>query len=120
GLMVQPRVGLQLEGARRRVRFCDTYIALALRAIGSNFMTNRIASGFIEYAKLWGVLAAIVALRFFSTSHVVPPAPPRVVRIATGGKGGAYYAFAQKYASSLARDGIRLEVVPTAGSLDNI
>src|ERR1044071_993001 len=83
-------------------------------------MKNRIASGFIEYAKLSGVLAVIIALGFFAAYQFVPPAPPRTVRMATGGKGGAYYSFAQKYAASLARDGIRLEIVPTAGSLKNI
>src|ERR1051325_3223036 len=81
---------------------------------------NRIASGFIEYAKLWAVFAVIVGFGFFAAYQFVPPAPPRKVRIATGGKGGAYYSFAQKYAGSLARDGIHLEVIPTAGSLENI
>ena len=46
--------------------------------------------------------------------------PPRkVVRIATGAKSGAYYSFAQQYARLLASDGIVLEVVPTAGSVEN-
>jgi TRAP transporter TAXI family solute receptor len=83
-------------------------------------MRNRIASGFVEYAKLWSVLAVIIALGFVAAYQFVPPAPPRTVRIATGGKGGAYYAFAQKYAPLLARDGIHLEIVPTAGSLENL
>ena len=46
------------------------------------------------------------------------PPPPKAVRIATGGQDGAYYAFAQKYARLLARDGITLEVVSTAGSIE--
>ena len=48
------------------------------------------------------------------------PGPPLKEHLAVAigyGSGGAYYAFAQKYAPSLARDGIRLEIVSTAGSL---
>ncbi|MEZ5583297.1 MAG: TAXI family TRAP transporter solute-binding subunit [Candidatus Competibacteraceae bacterium] len=32
----------------------------------------------------------------------------------------SYYAFAQQYAEALAREGIRLEVVATGGSVDNL
>jgi TRAP transporter TAXI family solute receptor len=46
-------------------------------------------------------------------------APPKVVRIATGAKNGAYYSFAHQYARLLASDGIVLEVVSTAGSVEN-
>ncbi|HEU4343135.1 MAG TPA: TAXI family TRAP transporter solute-binding subunit, partial [Candidatus Binatia bacterium] len=45
--------------------------------------------------------------------------PPTVVRIATGATNGAYYAFAQRYARLLSNDGISLEVVSTAGSVEN-
>src|SRR5919202_1052705 len=83
-------------------------------------MPDRITSGFIEYAKLWGVLAIVIAIAFVATYQFVPPAPPKTVRLATGGRDGAYYAFAQRYAPSLARDGIRLDVVPTAGSVQNL
>ncbi len=50
----------------------------------------------------------------------VKPAPPKVLAIATGGTSGGYYAFGQKYASVLSRNGIRLDVRPTAGSIENV
>src|SRR5437016_4971849 len=83
-------------------------------------MSKRLSSALTEYAKVWGLLALIVVLGFLLAYHFVEPPPPKVVRIATGGQDGAYYAFAQKYARLLARDGITLEVVPTAGSIENL
>ena len=58
--------------------------------------------------------AVVIALQF------VQPAPPKRVVIATGGQAGGYFAFGTRYAESLARHGITLEVRPTAGSLENI
>ncbi|MEZ5851157.1 MAG: TAXI family TRAP transporter solute-binding subunit [Hyphomicrobiaceae bacterium] len=50
----------------------------------------------------------------------VQPAPPKTLTIATGGTSGGYYAFGQKYAATLARNGIRLNVRSTAGSIENV
>ena len=83
-------------------------------------MSKHLSSALTEYAKVWGLLALIVALGFLLAYQFVEPPPPKAVRIATGGQDGAYYAFAQKYARSLARDGITLEVVSTAGSIENL
>ncbi|MBS1191344.1 MAG: family transporter solute-binding subunit [Rhodocyclaceae bacterium] len=66
----------------------------------------------------WIILIAgigfAVALRF------VQPAPPKHVVITTGSEGGAYYHFAGRYAAILAKNGIALEVRPSAGSLENL
>ena len=83
-------------------------------------MSRRWSSALVEHTKVWGLLALIVVLGFVITYHFVEPPPPKALRIATGGKDGAYYAFAQKYARLLARDGITLEVVATAGSVENL
>ena len=73
-----------------------------------------------DLIKTWGVLTAIVAGGFVATYQFVGAPPPRVIRIATGAENGAYFAFAQQYARYLADDGITLEVVPTAGSVENL
>jgi uncharacterized protein len=83
-------------------------------------MSRRLSSALAEYAKVWGLLALIVVLGVLVAYQFVEPPPPKAVRIATGGQDGAYYAFAQKYARLLARDGITLEVVSTAGSIENL
>ena len=53
-------------------------------------------------------------------SLLVGSMPPRTVRIATGEPGSAYHAYAQRYQEILARDGVRLELVETNGSMDNL
>jgi TRAP transporter TAXI family solute receptor len=83
-------------------------------------MTRRIAIPAADLIKTWGVLTAIVAVGFVVTYQYIGAPPPRVIRIATGMENGAYYAFAQEYARHLADDGITLEVVPTAGSVENL
>jgi TRAP transporter TAXI family solute receptor len=83
-------------------------------------MTRRIAVPAADLIKTWGVLTAIVAVGFVVTYQFVGAPPPRIIRIATGTENGAYYAFAREYARHLADDGITLEVVPTAGSVENL
>jgi TRAP-type uncharacterized transport system substrate-binding protein len=83
-------------------------------------MPKRFSTALAEFIKVWGPLTLIVVFGFVITYHYVGAPPPRVVRIATGAKNGAYYAFAQQYARWLASDGIILEVVPTAGSVENL
>jgi TRAP transporter TAXI family solute receptor len=82
-------------------------------------MTKRFSTTVVEFIKVWGLLTLIVVVGFVVAYRYVGAPPPKFVRIATGAKNGAYYAFAQRYASLLKRDGISLEVVPTAGSVEN-
>jgi len=63
---------------------------------------------------LVSLIAIWIALRF------VRPAPPDSITIAAGPEGSSYYATAERYRKILARDGIRLHVLATGGSLDNL
>ena len=83
-------------------------------------MSKRISSAVVEFIKVWGLLTLIVVIGFVITYQYVGAPPPKIVRIATGAKNGAYYTFAHEYARLLANDGISLEVVPTAGSVENL
>lgn len=83
-------------------------------------MAGRLSTTFMELIKVWGLLASIVIVGFVFTYQYVGAPPPKAIRIATGAKNGAYYAFAQQYARLLKNDGIVLEVVSTAGSLENV
>lgn len=69
---------------------------------------------------IYGLGLALIVAGFVVAYQFVEPAPPRHLRIATGGTSGAYYAFAQKYADRLAAQGITLDVISTGGSLDNL
>src|SRR5690606_20277253 len=51
--------------------------------------------------------------------HVLDPMPPRRLRLATGPEQSAYEAIGARYRDRLARMGIAVELVPTAGSRDN-
>jgi TRAP transporter TAXI family solute receptor len=70
--------------------------------------------------KLWVPLGLVVVAGFLVAYWYVGAPPPRAIGIATGAQDGAYHAFAQQYARALARDGISLEVIPTAGTVENL
>jgi TRAP-type uncharacterized transport system substrate-binding protein len=46
--------------------------------------------------------------------------PPRTVVMTTGPEGSAYREFGEKYRAALARDGIRLELKPSLGNVENL
>ncbi|MEL7049143.1 MAG: TAXI family TRAP transporter solute-binding subunit, partial [Pseudomonadota bacterium] len=63
---------------------------------------------------------AVVLGGFWLAFQFVEPAPPSVVRISTGSSGGGYYSFARRYEEILGQSGIRLEVLTSAGSVENL
>ena len=67
-------------------------------------------------------LPALVVLGavFWLAYQFVKPAPPDTVVMSTGGPGGAYHAFGERYARVLAREGITLELRPSSGSVQNL
>jgi TRAP transporter TAXI family solute receptor len=75
---------------------------------------------FKDYLGIFGPAAFFTVLGFIVAYQFVQPAPPKQVVIATGMKEGAYYAYGKSYSEILARDGITLEVLSTAGSAENI
>jgi TRAP transporter TAXI family solute receptor len=46
--------------------------------------------------------------------------PPHSIAMATGPEGGGYYEIGRQYQELLARSGVELRLVPTAGSLENL
>jgi TRAP transporter TAXI family solute receptor len=73
-----------------------------------------------EFLKIYLPIALIVAAGFFIAYRLVDPAPSSTLRIATGGQEGAYAAAAERYKAILARDGVKLEIVHTAGAIENL
>src|SRR5574343_292190 len=86
-------------------------------------MMAKIKAGLLSlrdlFATAWWIFL-IVGIGFVVAYQFVQPAPPKRIVITTGGESGAYYQFAQRYATILARDGITLEVKASAGSLENL
>ena len=72
----------------------------------------------------WLIIVAPAALlivsAFWLASRFVQPAPPSSFVFSAGAEGGAYYRYALQYKKILERDGIRLDVIPSAGSLENL
>ena len=70
--------------------------------------------------KIYAPAAFVVIAAFVLAFQFIKPAPPKHVVMATGGPEGAYYQFGRRYAAFLAREGITLELRPTAGSVENL
>jgi TRAP transporter TAXI family solute receptor len=71
-------------------------------------------TGIFTPAIVLALIGFVVAFQF------VGPAPPREIVMATGSPGGAYANYGEAYAKILARDGIRLKLVNTSGSVENL
>jgi TRAP-type uncharacterized transport system substrate-binding protein len=63
------------------------------------------------------ITAAMLLLALFAALR---PFPGRDVSIATGTPGSAYAHTAERYREILARDGVRLHLVPTNGAVENL
>jgi hypothetical protein len=86
---------------------------------------NKILSMFMDYFGM-GRTASIVAMivvscvMIFACFWFFHSAPPKTMTITSGEKGSAYYSVAEKYAKILARDGVKLVILPSAGSVENL
>lgn len=65
-------------------------------------------------------VALLVIGAFWLASRYVKPAPPDTFVMATGAEGGAYHLFGQRYRDILAREGVRVELKTSAGSIENL
>jgi uncharacterized protein len=68
------------------------------------------------YAPIW--VGAVFA--FYRLSAVYMPLPPESISISAGLPGGMYYAHSQQYAKLLQERGVRLKVLESAGSGENL
>jgi len=73
--------------------------------------------------ELWltlGLAVILVIGAFALALRFVQPAPPRSLVMSSGPVDGGYHAFARRYQSILARDGVSVELRTSAGSLENV
>jgi hypothetical protein len=75
----------------------------------------------------WRDLAVIVlpillfiSLVVWGTFRFVRPAPPDTIVIASGPDGSTFRAAADKYRKIIERDGVKVRILPSQGSLDNL
>ncbi len=69
--------------------------------------------------KVYGPLAVAILLLLVITMRLIAPPPPTTISFAAGGVDGRYYALAQDYADALSAHGIDVEILETAGSVEN-
>src|SRR4051812_15546495 len=62
----------------------------------------------------------ITAFAIWLAFHFVRPAPPDTIVITSGPEGSSYNVAAEKYRKTLAANGVKLEILPSAGALDNL
>jgi TRAP-type uncharacterized transport system substrate-binding protein len=53
-------------------------------------------------------------------NHYIQPAPPSSLSLTTGMEGGSYAVYAEWYRQILARENVRLELLPSSGSVENL
>jgi len=63
---------------------------------------------------------ALALLGFALAYQFVDPAPPSSLTFSAGQKGGAYYAYAERYKIYLRQRGITVNILESAGSMQNI
>jgi TRAP transporter TAXI family solute receptor len=63
---------------------------------------------------------ALIIFAFWFTAQFIRPAPPHELTMSTGAPGGAYETYAARYKQVLARDGIVLHELPSAGAVENL
>jgi TRAP-type uncharacterized transport system substrate-binding protein len=62
----------------------------------------------------------ITALAIWIAFKFVRPAPPDTLVFTSGANGSSFRATAEKYKAILARNGVKLEILPSQGSLQNL
>lgn len=92
------------SNTRSRDRSVRDYI----RAHRFRLIIPVIAAAVIVVAALWAVIVAL------------SPLPPRTVTMAIGPEGGSHHDIGKRYRELLAREGIKLQLLTTAGDLENL
>jgi len=72
---------------------------------------NPLAIGSVFFAVL------IIA---FSILWILIPPPPKVIEMATGFPTGLYYQFGERLKTELAQEGVKLDLMTTGGTVDNL
>lgn len=102
--MTQDAQGQDAQGKTRSFRLLPKVMRISWRDLAASLTPVLVAS------------SIAIAVAF----HFVQPAPPSIITISSGPDGSTFRSVAEKYRSILARNGIKLEILPSEGSLDNL
>lgn len=73
-----------------------------------------------DLALILGPIVALIAMAAWLTAKSSRLAPPRVIRITSGLDGSSYRRFADRYKTIIERFGVKVEVLPSAGAIENL
>jgi TRAP transporter TAXI family solute receptor len=73
-----------------------------------------------DFAVSVGPIILLTAIVIGVAIWIVRPAPPDTIIIASGPIGSTFRVTAEKYGKILARNGVKLRILPSGGSLDNL
>ncbi|MGM0518804.1 MAG: TAXI family TRAP transporter solute-binding subunit [Campylobacterota bacterium] len=65
-------------------------------------------------------IVALIGSAFYATSLFITPSPKKEITIATGSKNGQYYQTALKYKEILKKEDVKVNIINTNGSIENI
>jgi TRAP transporter TAXI family solute receptor len=86
--------------------------------LASIFRLSRIS--WRDLALTLGPFVVLLAIALWIGSRFVHPAPPDTITITSGPEGSTYASTAERYRKILARQGVKLKVLPSQGSLENL
>ena len=73
-----------------------------------------------DLAVTLGPFVVLLAVALWFASRFVHPAPPDTITITSGPEGSTFASTAERYRKILARQGVKLKILPSQGSLDNL
>lgn len=65
-------------------------------------------------------LLVILLIIVFALIWFIQPAPPKTITITAGPEGSSFHRNAERYRDILARNGLKLKILPSEGSLENL
>ncbi|WP_114809091.1 TAXI family TRAP transporter solute-binding subunit [Paraburkholderia kururiensis] len=95
---------MKLRSGRKRPRLVARFVAISWRDLAVSF----------------GPILLVSAAAIWIAVRLIQPAPPDTLTISAGPVGSSFWTSAQKYKTILARNGIKLNVLASEGSADNL
>jgi TRAP-type uncharacterized transport system substrate-binding protein len=74
----------------------------------------------LDLAQVLAPALILIGLVVFAALHLIRPAPPNTLTMASGPEGSKFHTVAVRYQQILAKNGITLKLVTTQGSLENL
>jgi TRAP-type uncharacterized transport system substrate-binding protein len=81
---------------------------------------RRIRDTLRDLAVTAGPVTLLLAVALWVASQFVTPAPPRRFVMTTGAPDGVYHLFSERYRANLLRQGVTIELRPSAGAVENL